>query len=258
MANGVGGAGEGDEAAEQTWEMLTLPFSAVPANIALVRKVANDLSVQALLSPPQPSASSQNDERADAQGRLPERPVEEDPEQDTGNDAQCREKQGVEGTDAELDQPAPWPLRSERSDRVEHADEIRRGVRPALFAALVMRAVLIAESAREFLAFILELVPWMPGPVLKNVGNRFLGDVVDGAAKDWKRASRGSGGNTAQTDQVGDSADRIGAAAEADEKDPVARPVMVDDEGVALGDVRGDAAPGDRATEFLHEAHRRR
>ena len=66
------------------------------------------------------------------------------------------------------------------------------------------------------------------------------------------------GGHPAEHQEIGDAADGVGAAAESEKEDPVTGLVVVDQELVAVDDIRRDATPRYRGQGLLGPAYQTR
>jgi hypothetical protein len=117
-----------------------------------------------------------------------------------------------------LDEEVSHAAGAERRDGIEHADEVGSGVGVGAVAGPVLQL----EAACEFETFGLEFLAWMPGAVFEDGVDRFPGDISHGLAKSHHGAIRRLRRNAAEYQQVREAADRIGAAAEAEQEDPVA------------------------------------
>src|SRR3979490_2793748 len=109
-----------------------------------------------------------------------------------------------------------------------------------------MRAVLCTEPSGLFLTLLLIVGALMSSAMLINGFNCFPGDIVNLLAVAQQRAVLHLCRNAAQHDRVGKAAHSVCTTTEADQIDPVALLVMIDDDLVAVCHVLGDAATGHR------------
>src|SRR5262245_49390694 len=83
------------------------------------------------------------------------------------------------------------PPGTERCDRVEHADEIRRDVGTPLLAARMVRRVFLPKAPRQLLALLLQLAAArVSRPVLEHGERRLLGDLARVGAEAREGAGR--------------------------------------------------------------------
>jgi hypothetical protein len=92
------------------------------------------------------------------------------------------------------------------------------------------RPVLDLEAPGKFKPFRFKLFARVAGAVFEHRIDGFPSNVPDGLAVPRQCAARRGGGNAAQHTGISQDAHRARAAAETEKKDPVAVPVMVDDE----------------------------
>lgn len=77
-----------------------------------------------------------------------------------------------------------------------------------------------------------------------------VSDFPDSASEPRKWPFRGFGGHPAIHQHISDAADGVGAAAKAEQPNAVAWPIVVDDELVAVRDVRRNSSTGGRRQDF--------
>ncbi len=105
-------------------------------------------------------------------------------------------------------------------------------------------AVLGAKPACKLEPFVLKLRAWVPCPVFQHSVNCTAGDIPDRLpeAADWLIAI--AAGYSAEHQQAGHAPHRVGSSAEAKQKNPIARFIVIDQEFVAIDNVGRYPAPG--------------
>ena len=265
LVDGDGGAGVADMRAQEPVEVRALPLRQVRADVALVREVADRLGhggAPRLQDPPGGPAEEADFKQDEGERRPPEWPsrdeMQEAGERRRDEDAREGERDRDDGADGRLDGGALGPRDPEGGDGVEGPDEVGRHVR-APVAVDVVRPVPGPEAAGEFLALSGVALARVTGAMLQHGVDRLPGDVARGLAEQGQRGAVGHAGrDAAERQQVGDTPHGVGAPAEADQEDAVARRVVVDDESVAVRHVGRDAASGHGGQQLLDEPDGRR
>ena len=126
---------------------------------------------------------------------------------------------------------------ADRAHRVPHADEVRRHLTTMMMAAEFLRAL---QPAALVAVALVDVHHRRPGELAVEI--RAGAQVV---------AVKAAGRQPAQRQHAGETAHRVGAAAEAEQENAVARLIQPDQRRVAVLDIARDPEPGGAAEQIV-------